>query len=65
MAVQNFGRHTGASVEDLFLMAATTPAKRIGIGHLTGSLVPGKWADLVILNEALQLQTVIFRGEVL
>lgn len=62
-AFRNFQMHTGAPVEDLFRMAATTPAKRIGIGHLTGSLEAGKWANLVILNEDLQLQKVIFRGE--
>jgi N-acetylglucosamine-6-phosphate deacetylase len=64
-AFRNFGKHTGASVEELFLMAATTPAQKIGIGHLTGSLVAGKWANIVILNEELQLQKVIFQGEVL
>ena len=63
-AFRNFACHTDAPIQDLFLMAATTPAKRIGIGHLTGSLVPGKWANLVILDEDLQLQKVIFRGEV-
>jgi N-acetylglucosamine-6-phosphate deacetylase len=45
-------------------MAATTPAEKIGIGHLTGSLVPGKWANIVILDQDLQLQKVIYRGEV-
>ena len=62
-AVQNFAMHTGAPIQDLFQMAATTPAKTIGIGHLTGSLVPGKWANIVILDENLKLQKVILRGE--
>ena len=61
-AFRNFGRHTGAGVEDLFLMAATTPANKIGIGHLTGTLTPGKWANIVILDKDLQLQKVILRG---
>lgn len=63
-AFRNFGKHTGAGIEDLFLMAATTPAKSIGISHLTGSIVPGKWANLVILDNNLHLQKVILRGEV-
>lgn len=63
-AFRNFHKHTGAPIQDLFQMAATTPANRIGIGHLTGSLAPGKWADIVILNQDLQLQKVIFRGEI-
>ena len=62
-AFRNFGKHTGAGVEDLFLMAATTPAGAIGIGHLTGTLTPGKWANIVILDKELQLRKVILRGE--
>lgn len=61
-AFRNFGKHTGAPVADLFQMAATTPARAIGIDHLTGTLAPGKWANIVILDEALQLQKVILRG---
>ena len=63
-AFRNFGRHTGAPVQDLFQMAATTPAKMIGIGHLTGALAPGKWANIVILDQNLQLRKVLLRGEV-
>ena len=63
-AFRNFGRHTDAPVADLFQMAATTPADKIGIGHLTGSLVAGKWANIVILNQELKLQKVLLRGEV-
>lgn len=63
-AFRNFGKHTGAGVAELFQMAATTPARAIGVDRLTGSLAPGKWANIVILDEALQLQKVILRGEV-
>lgn len=62
-AFRNFGKHTGAGIEDLFLMAATTPANKIGIGHLTGTLTPGKWANMVFLDQNLQLKKVILRGE--
>ena len=64
-AVRNFRKHTGAPVQDLFQMAATTPARAIGIDHLTGSVAAGKWANLVILDQDLQLQTVILRGEII
>lgn len=63
-AIRNFKKHTGASVEELFQMAATTPARMIGIGNLTGSLVAGKWANIVILDHHLQLKKVILRGKV-
>ena len=63
-AFRNFGKHSGAPVADLFQMAATTPARMIGADRWVGSLVPGKWANIVILDENLQLQKVILRGEV-
>lgn len=30
--------------------ATINPARAIGIDHLTGSLTPGKWADILVLN---------------
>ncbi|MBR2422503.1 MAG: amidohydrolase family protein [Oscillospiraceae bacterium] len=63
-AFRNFCKHTDAPITDLFQMAATTPANAIGIGHLTGTLTAGKWANIVILDQDLQLQKVILRGEV-
>jgi predicted amidohydrolase YtcJ len=51
------------------------PARLAGKEHLQGSLVPGKWADLVVLSENLfevppreiakvEVETTIFNGEV-
>ena len=62
-ALRNFQKHTGAPVVDLFRMAATTPARAIHADHILGSIVPGKRANLVILDEKLQLRKVIFQGE--
>jgi len=61
-AVRNFRKHTGASVVDLFQMASATPAKTVKVFNEVGSLTPGKYANMVIMNEALELQKVIFRG---
>ena len=62
LAFRNFKAHTGAPITDLFRMAATTPAKAIGVDHLFGSIEPGKQANLVFLDEELYLQKVIFNG---
>jgi N-acetylglucosamine-6-phosphate deacetylase len=43
--------------------AATTPATLLGIGERTGSIQPGKDADLVLLSEALTVDGVISRGD--
>ena len=64
-AFKNFMRHTSASISDLFLMASTTPAKAIQIDHLTGSIVPGKYADLVVLDADLNLEMTFFHGEII
>ena len=62
-AIRNFQKHTGAPVVDLFQMAATTPARAIHADHVLGSIVSGKLANLVILDENLLVQKVIFHGE--
>ena len=62
-AFRNFMKHTGSSVIDTFLMAATTPAKAVRIDRVTGSVVPGKYADLVIMDSEFNLKQTIFHGE--
>ena len=62
-AFQNFMKHTGSSVVDTFLMAATTPARAVRIDRETGSVSPGKYADLVFLDGAFQLEKTFFHGE--
>ena len=43
--------------------AAVNPARAIGIYSRCGSLEPGKRANVVILDERLELKDVFFRGE--
>jgi len=62
VAFRNFMTHTGVSVPELFRMASTTPARAVGADRMVGSIEPGKYADLVLLDEDLRLQQVIFRG---
>ena len=64
LAFVNFMKHTGSSVADTFRMASTTPARAIGVDKEVGSIVPGKYANFVLLDEDFKLQQVIFRGEV-
>lgn len=42
--------------------AATTPATLLGLGARTGSIEPGKDADLVLLSESLAVDAVISKG---
>ncbi len=49
--------------EEAALKAATiNPARAIGIDHLTGSIAPGKWADLLIADDNYTLEAVYQGG---
>ncbi len=41
------------------------PAKAIGVDDLYGSIEEGKYGDLVLLNEDLELMAVVKRGKVI
>ena len=62
-AVRNFAKHTGAPVQDLFLMAATTPAKAVRVDDRVGSITAGREANFVFLDDDYNVLKVIFRGE--
>ena len=58
--VRRFMRFTGAPVHDAIRMASLNPASLLGLGHRTGSLEPGKSADLVIFSRNLGKVRILF-----
>ena len=56
-------RNSTASLQDVVRMASLTPAERAGVASQTGSLEVGKAADILILNQELDVEQVILRGE--
>jgi len=54
----------GLDVTDVASAASTTPARRLGLADVTGSLRAGLAADIVLLDEDFRLRTVIARGAV-
>ena len=52
----------GLSVAEASLRTATLAADHLGLAD-RGRLVPGAWADVVVLDAALQLQRVVVEGE--
>ncbi|MCS7463741.1 N-acetylglucosamine-6-phosphate deacetylase [Paenibacillus doosanensis] len=54
--------NAGISVEHASRMASATPARRLGIEQATGSLAPGKQADVLLLNAQLELERVWVQG---
>lgn len=53
---------TGCSLEDAIPMFTENPAKLIGVFDKKGSIENGKDADLVILDDSLQIDKVFLRG---
>lgn len=62
--VRNAARHFECGLGELALISATNAAGAMGIGHETGSITPGRFADLVLLNDRLQPQATMVRGSV-
>ncbi|MDB5296573.1 MAG: nagA 3 [Phycisphaerales bacterium] len=53
---------TGVDVPTAVRMASLTPATVLGLDREIGSLEPGKWADLVLLDEAMAVRRVWVDG---
>ncbi len=62
--VRNAAGYLGADLVALALISATNAARAMGIAEETGSITPGRYADLVLLNDGLEPQTTIIRGSV-
>lgn len=63
VACRNWMKHTGASIVDVFKVASYNPAQVVGL-HDRGEICVGKRADLIITDHKMNIQTVIFAGEV-
>ncbi|WP_338449720.1 N-acetylglucosamine-6-phosphate deacetylase [Niallia oryzisoli] len=62
-ALKNMLEFSGCSLEDTIEMASTNPAKQLNIIDCKGSIAPGKDADIVILDENLEVAMTFCRGE--
>ncbi|MFL6518034.1 MAG: N-acetylglucosamine-6-phosphate deacetylase, partial [Bacillus sp. (in: firmicutes)] len=61
-AVKNIISYTGCSLEDAIEMASANPAKQLNIYDRKGSIALGKDADIVILDEAMEVYMTLCRG---
>lgn len=57
--------HSGASMVEAARMAATTPARVLGLRDELGAIAPGLRADLVLLDDDLEVTGVVRAGELL
>jgi N-acetylglucosamine-6-phosphate deacetylase len=56
-------RELGLTIHEAAVSAALTPARALGLDHEIGSLAAGKFADLVVLDDELEVRGVMKRGE--
>ncbi|MCU0340654.1 MAG: N-acetylglucosamine-6-phosphate deacetylase [Spirosomaceae bacterium] len=55
-AVRNCIKYVGIPKAEVFRMAATYPAQRLGVGHLYGKIKDGYKADLICLDKNLTIK---------
>ncbi len=63
-AVRNFIVYTNCSLADAFATVTTTPAQLLNLQHERGHIAEGMIADLVMLDDALNVEMTIARGEI-
>lgn len=61
-AVRNAVRFLGVHVEEAVAMAALNPARLLGIADRKGSIAAGMDADLVVLDESLEVRATMVGG---
>ncbi len=64
LACRNIMGNTNCGIAQAFFMAATTPARAIGMGNEIGSIEVGKKADLVFVDDKFNIERVILEGEI-
>ena len=61
-AVKNILTYTGCSLEEAVEMASVNPAKQLNVFDRKGSISVGKDADIVILDENMEVFMTFCRG---
>ena len=63
VACRNMIQHTGIGICQAFRFASLNPARAVGLDAEVGSIAIGKRANLVIVDDGMQLHNVLFEGE--
>lgn len=62
-AARNFMKHTERGITDAFLTVSANPAKAIGLYDEVGSITTGKLANLVFVDENVNIKNVMLKGK--
>lgn len=63
-AIRNFIAYTGCTLPQALATVTTTPAELLSITHQRGHIAEGMLADLVLLDDSLNVQMTIANGEI-
>ncbi|MFT4023630.1 MAG: amidohydrolase family protein, partial [Flavihumibacter sp.] len=55
----------GIPLRDVIQMATLTPATIMGVQGETGSLVPGKYADIVLFDDHIHVHSTMVKGNII
>lgn len=64
-ALHNFAQATGQSIETIWQTSSLNAARAIGLSHRKGSLEVGKDADLVLVDESVNVDLTLAQGNVI
>lgn len=64
VACRNIMTHTNCGIVQAFTMASLNPAKVLGWDDEIGSIVPGKIADLVFVDDQFHIKKVMIGGDI-
>lgn len=64
VACRNIMAHTNCGIAQAFTMASLNPAKVLGMDDELGTIVPGKIADLVFVDDRFNIKKVMMGGEI-
>lgn len=63
-ACRNIMTHTNCGIAQAFILASRNPARVLGLDSELGTIEVGKTADLIIVDDRFNIDTVILDGEV-
>lgn len=61
-AIKNCVQHAGIALPEALRMASLYPSRVLGLDETMGNIAVGQHANLMLLNQDLELQKVMFRG---
>jgi N-acetylglucosamine-6-phosphate deacetylase len=63
VALRRLMQYTGLPVHEAVRWVSLNPAMALGLDRETGSLKPGKWADITLFDDTVEVKRTLLRGK--